>query len=173
MLSMQDVTVTVEGGAVTTPIRLHLERFVQRLTLGGWRRIKVSDYSSAQLRQIMTTQSQLNRMAAAVGGIPGSGRGRWVTRRFEAALELHQRVAMALAPLMLAAFVAPLTILLRSRSALIPFAAGLGLGSLAFFAPSLLGQTLAESTGQPLMVYLGCAVTLLAAALATGAANRR
>jgi hypothetical protein len=87
-------------------------------------------------------------------------------------VEIAIRAAVATAPLIFLAIGFPLTIALRHPNRLVPFVGGTAAVSIFFFAPLLLGRTIAETWQRPEWCFLGTA-TGLAAALAIGPVLRR
>lgn len=142
------------------PIRLHLQRYVQGISLGGRRRIKALDYASGELRVRRAESTERGTLAGTVGGLISTLHGN-DRRGEEAEIELSMRPALSLAPLLTTLLVIPLTLLLRARSPLVPFAVGLLAVSILYFAPLLLGRAMAETFGVGELVYVGCAVCLL------------
>jgi lipopolysaccharide export LptBFGC system permease protein LptF len=165
VLTLEDVTITLqepkEGRFASPPVRVHLERYVQAIGLSATRRIKPQDYSTADLRREIDKAAARSALAAAGGGVMLTQRND--DRPADFRVELAMRAAVALASLLLAAMGAPLAFLLRSTSPLVPFAAGLVAACGLYFAPMLLGRSLAESSGQASLVFLGCASSAVAA----------
>ena len=164
VLVLSNVSVTMtppfpRGATSPEPVRMRLERYVQGISLGGRRRIKALDYASADLRALAAAALRREALAAAVGGLVASQQG-WDLRRIEAEIELAQRLTLAAAPLLLTLLVIPLTFLLRARSPLIPSFCGLLTVSFLYFAPLLLGRSLAETLGHGELVYLGIVTSL-------------
>lgn len=165
ILELDDVVVTVRRGSdpAEPPVRLHLERFVQRVGVGGWWRTKEKDYTTPHLRRLIEAHREAHALAAAAGGVTGASQSQSLYV-LEARIEIAMRAALALAPLLLTLLVVPLTVLLQARSALVPFFWSLAGGSLLFFAPTLAGASLAETTAWPPSAFLGCATGVLGAA---------
>jgi lipopolysaccharide export LptBFGC system permease protein LptF len=154
------------------PIRLHFQRYVQSIGQGKRRRIKASDYASADLRIMAAEADDRRALAAAAGGVVSTHQGQ-DRRGFSYRLELAMRAAVSTAPLLVTLLVAPLTFALRARSALIPFFFGLAATSAFFFAPLLLFRSLSEEYSVPWLAYASVGVTLTAAGLMAWAAGRR
>jgi lipopolysaccharide export LptBFGC system permease protein LptF len=154
------------------PVRLHLERYVQAIALGGRRRIKVTDYGSPALLGVQRRVEDRYVLAAATGGLTSLLSSLDETA-LEAEIELAQRANLALASFSITLVVLPLTLLLRSRNALVPFGLGLLATALCFFAPLLLGRSLAETFGSGAWVYLGTGVPLASGAFFAWLASRR
>lgn len=175
VLVLEDVDITIqppgEDRFAVKPIRVHVERYAQPIGQSGRRRIKTADFATADLRHEVEREAGFDALAAATGGILAQRQGSNL-RTKEGRIELALRAAVAMAPLLLTLLCAPLTFLLRAPSPLVPFAAGLAATSGLFFAPLLLGRSLAESTGHPPLVFLGAAVTLVSAAAAARRAGR-
>lgn len=141
------------------PIRLTLERYVQRIGLGGRRRIKPTDRSSADLLASAERDRTRVHLAAATGGvltIPQSKR----KTHLEAEIELGARAILALASFWIALLVIPIAFLLRAENPLVPFGVSvLATGGLVF-APLLLGRSVAEAARIPGLVGIGAIVPL-------------
>lgn len=183
VLQLDDVVATIQPSQETDdtntarskreePIRVHLRRYAQGISLGGRRRIKPTDLGSFDLRDQVAQMELRSALAGAVGGLTGTFQG-MDGRGPDAEVELMMRPSMALAPLLVALLVIPVTLVLKARSPLVPFAAGLLTISGCFFAPLLLGRSLAEANGQPLWVGLGVLVALVASGLLAAFAARR
>jgi lipopolysaccharide export LptBFGC system permease protein LptF len=175
VLALEDVDITLqppsEARYATAPIRVHLERYAQPIGQSGRRRVKAPDFATADLRREVEREAAFDVLGAAAGGILAQRQGSDL-RGIEGRVEIALRAAIALAPLLLTLLCAPLTFLLRASSPLVPFAAGLAATSGLFFAPLLLGKSLAESTGHAGFVFLGAGVTGLSAAIAARRAGR-
>lgn len=154
------------------PVRLHLERWVQGVGLGGRRRLKAMDYGSADLRLLLAQEAERRRLLAVLGGFVGTQQGRG-ERALEARLELAMRAATAAAPLVLTALIVPLVLLLGARNALVPFAASILAGCLLGFVPLLIGLSLGETTGRAELVGLGPLVPLLLGGVLAALVGRR
>jgi lipopolysaccharide export LptBFGC system permease protein LptF len=141
------------------PIRLTLERYVQRIGLGGRRRIKPTDRSSPHLLASAKRDQRRINLAAATGGvltIPQSKR----KTALEAEIELGARVVLAMASFWIALLVVPIAFLLRAENPLVPFGVSvLATGGLVF-APLLLGRSVAEAARIPGLVGIGAVVPL-------------
>ena len=158
--------------AVAPPVRLRLERWVQRVGLGGRRRLRAMDYATADLRRLLREEEQRRLLLALQGGFVGTQQGRG-ERWLEARREMAMRAATSATPLVLTALVVPLVLLLQARNALVSFAAAVLAGCLLCFVPLLIGLSLSEASGRMELVGVGPAVSLLAgAALAVAAARR-
>ena len=153
-------------------LRIRLTRYVQSISLGGKRRVKVTDHASRDLLQIQEEAARRLAIAGALGSVSASFYAR-DDERVEASTQLGQRVGLSLAPRLVALVVCPLTILLRARSPLKSFAAGALATSGLFFTPLLLGRSLAEASGRSEWVYLGVGVSLVSAFALTLLAKRR
>jgi lipopolysaccharide export system permease protein len=164
-----DATITSSGEA---PIRMHLERYAQGIDLGGRRRLKETDFSSASLRAQVEAGERRMLLAAASGGFLARREGRG-NRPLEAGIELGMRTTLALGPLLMALLTLPVTLLLRARSPLVPFVASLVTVCVCYCGPLILGRELAYATASEWPAYLGVPASLLfAAALARAAASR-
>lgn len=145
------------------PVRLHLERYVQGVGLGGRRRLKAPDYGSADLQRLLEDETRRLRVSGLLGGFLATPHGHGEVSQ-EARLELGMRSATAATPLALTVLIVPLVLLLQARNALVPFAASVLVGSLVGFVPLLVGQSLGEASGQPLLVGVGPLIPLLVGA---------
>ncbi|MBX3470283.1 MAG: LptF/LptG family permease, partial [Planctomycetes bacterium] len=172
-LLLEDVTGTVQRREDPTgpPIRMRLDRYVQRIGLSGRRRLKEQDYSTADLRARSALGARRERLAAAHGGaaafLVADDRG-----AFHAGLEVATRVALAAAPLVLALLVSGLTFLVQARSPLVPLVLGLGGSAALYFFPLLVGRSLGEHLALPALPLAACAVALVAGLLAARRAER-
>jgi lipopolysaccharide export LptBFGC system permease protein LptF len=162
VLVLNNVTATLSTEGADVPIRFHLERYVQGVSLGGRRRVKARDFGSGHLLEERREARRKAELAAATGGIMAYTEGRDAIY-LDAGVELTTRACLALIPLVATLLVVPLTLVLRAKSALVPFALGLGAVCLFTLAPLLLGRALAETLGAPELVYVGSAVGLVAA----------
>jgi lipopolysaccharide export LptBFGC system permease protein LptF len=136
-LSLQTVTVTAfdrteapRGG----PVRARMGSYVDELAAGRGR-VDMNDFTNVELRRIIDARR------------PG----------FEAArVELASRLVGATAPIIFLLLGLPLTFALEAKDRLVPFAVGVAAVSVFYFAPLLLGRTLAERTGGwPGWIFLG------------------
>ncbi|MGE0711096.1 MAG: LptF/LptG family permease [Planctomycetota bacterium] len=125
-----------------------------RLTISGAgvtpaTRLKMAAYSSAELRR----QADAAEERLARGGEPAAleeaARDLDGTRR-----ERAERASVAGAPLLLAALVVPLVLLLRARSALVPLVTAIAASSVLFFVVHIFGAYLGERLASPLPLFL-------------------
>lgn len=158
--------------APAPPVRLHLDRYVQGVGLGGRRRIKAPDYGSADLRRLLRQEESRRALSTALGGFLATSHGHG-ERELEARLELGMRGATSAAPLLLTILAVPLVLLLQAKNPLLPFAAVILVGSLGGFVPLLVGLSLGEATGLPALTAIGPLCTLLVGLGLAEAARRR
>ncbi|MCA8922283.1 MAG: LptF/LptG family permease [Planctomycetes bacterium] len=166
-----DEAVLASGVRVTHPIRAGAEESLLRLTLGGRRRVKEADYASADLRRQVADADRRAALAAATGGVSATRAGQR-DAALNLRLELVNRAAISAAPLLLAALLVPLVLLLRARSAVIPLVLGLLMSCVFYFVPLLAGFSFAETLAQPALGYLGCGVAVVGAGLLAWRAGR-
>lgn len=136
------------------PIRIFFRRYVQKIGLGGVRRIKPTDRSSPDLLAAAARDRARVRLSVLTGGMTTLRQAKETTA-LEAEVELGLRAVLSLASFLIALLVVPLTFLLRAETPLIPFGAGVLAAGGLVFAPLLLGKSLAEASGVPQLVYLG------------------
>lgn len=171
VLVLEAVTATViPAGATGAPIRLHLDRYVQRMALGaGSQRLKVKDFSSFDLRTEVGVARRKMALGAATGGLLAIPEGSEDVE-FLGGTDLAARATLSLTPLLSALIVLPLTFFLRAGNALVPLALGLGAVCGFVFAPIQFGNSLADRAGVVEVAYLGVAVAgAVAAFLGLGA----
>jgi lipopolysaccharide export system permease protein len=175
VLRLEDVTATIQArGAernTTRPVRAHLSRYDQAIGLSGRRRIKPNDFATSDLRELAARATDRTALACATGGLLAC-RQASDPRGLDARIELTMRSAVALGPLVLALLVAPLTLLIGGRSPLVPLVVGLVAACLLYFAPLILGRSLADKYDAPGLVFLGCATALAGAAAIAWLASR-
>jgi lipopolysaccharide export LptBFGC system permease protein LptF len=178
VLALEDVTVTLQSGgdgATARPVRAHLERLVQAIGLSTRRRLKSADYPTADLRGLARRDDARQALALAMGGLvaarQGQGQG-GVVSGLDARMEVGTRAMISAAPLLLTLLAAALTLLLRSTSALVPFAASIAAACGLYYAPLLLGTSLGTSLGTPWVLALPCVTSLGGAGLAAWRAGR-
>lgn len=157
--------------AARQPVRIFFERYVQKISLGGVRRIKPTDRSSPDLLAAGARDRERVRLAALTGGLATLRQAK-ETVALEAEVELGLRAVLSLASFLIALVVVPLTFVLRAETPLIPFGAGVLAAGGVVFAPLLLGKSLAEASGVPELVYLGGVVPLGVGAALNLWANR-
>lgn len=141
------------------PIRLTLERYVQRIGLGGRRRIKPTDRSSPDLLASAARDRQRIHLAAATGGVVTIPQSKRKTS-LEAEIELGARVILAMASFWIALLVIPIAFLLRAENPLVPFGVSVFATGGLVFAPLLLGRSVAEAARMPALVGIGAVVPL-------------
>jgi hypothetical protein len=152
-------------------VRARFDRYVHEYAFGKGIRARTGDYSTAQLRDMVGRERENRKLAAAAGLISGALIA--TDEHLEdVPVEIAIRAAVATAPLIFFAIGFPLTIALRHPNRLVPFAAGTAAVSVFYFAPLLLGRTIAETWARPEWCFLGTA-TGLAASLAVGPVARR
>jgi lipopolysaccharide export LptBFGC system permease protein LptF len=171
LLALQGVTATlVPSGAPTAPIRLHLDRYAQPLSVGrSSGRRKAKDLSSALLREELTTSQRKQALASVTGGLLAAPEGIRDTP-LEAGIHLASRATLALTPFLSTLIVVPIAFLLRARNALVPFAVGLGAVCAVVFGALQFGASFAEQQGHAELAWVGVGISLAAAgALGLGA----
>lgn len=176
VVALEDVTTTVfardrKTRAPRDPVRAHVERYVHEYAFGKGIRPRTGDYSTVQLRDMLAQERQTRRFAAAAGLVSGALIAT-DTHLDDVPVEVAIRAAVASAPLVFLALGFPITIGLRHPNRLVPFVVGTGAVSAFYYAPLLLGRTIAETFARPEWCFLGTAVGL-AAALAAGPVLRR
>lgn len=154
------------------PIRLTLDRYVQRIGLGGRRRIKVTDRSSPDLLAAARRDQNRVHLAGLTGGAITIGQSKRQAA-LEAEIELGARAILALASFLIALLVLPITFLLRAENPLVPFGVSvLATGGLVF-APLLFGRSMAEATRTPALVAIGVVIPLAVGIFLNVWASRR
>src|SRR5690606_4792538 len=112
------------------------------------------------------------RLAVASGGMMAAWEHTQASR-LSAEVELAMRAMLSVAPLLVTFLVLPVTLLVRARSPLLSFAAGLAATLALFFAPLLVGSALAAVSDTAAGIYSVLATTLGGGALAASLAARR
>ncbi|MEZ6184814.1 MAG: LptF/LptG family permease [Planctomycetota bacterium] len=155
----------------TRPVRAGAEQSLLRVTLGGRRRVKERDYASADLRRQVAEADRRTALAGATGGVIATRPGQR-DAALGLRLELVTRSAISTAPLLLAALLVPLVLLLKARTAVIPLVVGLLAACLFYFVPLLAGLSFAETLASPALGYSGCVAAVLGAGLLAWQAGR-
>lgn len=147
------------------PVRVRFPSYVQEIAVGQGGRVKTSDYSTAELRELARQETEARHFAGAAGLVAGVTIG--MDDRLEGVpVEIATRAAVATAPLVFLALAFPLVLALRSPNRLVPLVVGIGAACAFYFAPFLVGRTLAERPeGWPGWCFLGDVVALVAAAV--------
>ncbi len=176
VFDLRNVTTTVftrdkHTRAPRDPIRARFDHYVHEYAFGRGIKARTGDYSTVQLREQLLRERQSRRFAAATGLLSGALIATDSRIDF-VPIEIALRAAVATAPLVFLAIGFPLTISLRHPNRLVPFVAGTAAVSAFYFAPLLLGRTVAETFRRPEWCFLGTA-TGLATALAVGPIVRR
>lgn len=172
VLVLENVTATIHPSEAKPPVRLFLEQYVQEVSLGGWRRHKVHDFPSASLRREAAKGKRRLALAAATGGI-GASHLEPTDLGLAASVELATRTTLSLAPLLMALLALPVPLLLRAKSALVPFVVGMVVVCGLFFGPMLLGQFLAQSLHVEWLAYLAVPCALIGSGALALTAKRR
>ncbi|MEZ0229354.1 MAG: LptF/LptG family permease, partial [Planctomycetota bacterium] len=176
VFALTNVTTTVfsrdkRTRSLRDPVRARFDHYVHEYAFGRGSKARTNDYSTVQLRAMLIRERQSRRFAAATGLLSG-GLIATDTRLDNVPVEIALRAAVATAPLVFLALGFPLTIALRHPNRLVPFVAGTAAVSAFYFAPLLLGRTMADTFRRPEWCFLGTAVGL-AAAVAVGPIARR
>lgn len=176
VIALENVTTTVftrdkKTRAPSDPVRARFDFYVHEYAFGKGIKARTGDYSTAQLHQQILAEEDHRRFAAAAGFLSGALIATDSHLEY-VPVEIAIRAAVAMAPLVFLAIGFPLTIALRHPNRLVPFVLGTGAVSAFYFAPLLLGRTLAETFLRPELCFVGVA-TGLAAALAVGPVVRR
>ncbi len=173
-LSNVDMTVFTRDKTTRAPgdpVRAHLAHYVHEYAFGKGFKVREGDYSTKQLVESLDRERDARRFAGAAGVLSGA-----LIATDEhldnVPVEIAIRAAVAMAPLIFLAIGLPLTIALRHPNRLVPFVAGTAAVSAFYYAPLLLGRTVAETWTRPAFCFLGPAVGL-AFALAIGPIERR
>ncbi len=176
MLELTNGTATVYARdpktlALGDPVRGRFDRYPLEFAFGKGFRVRDGDYSTKQLVELVERQRDARRFAAAAGFCAGA---LIATDQHlaDVPVEMAQRAALACAPLIFLAIGLPLTLTLRDPNRLVPFVAGTAAVSAFYFAPLLLGRTIAEGWARPEFCFVGPAVGV-AASLAIGPVGRR
>jgi lipopolysaccharide export LptBFGC system permease protein LptF len=176
VIDLENVTTTVFSRDPVTraprdPVRARLARYVHEYSFGKGFHVRTGDYSTVQLRERYAKELEGRRFAATTGLLSGSLIA--TDERVTAIpVEVAIRAAVASAPLVFVAIGFPLTIALRHPNRLVPLVASTAGVSLFYFAPLLLGRTIAETWGSWEFCFLGTVVGI-GGALSVQLAERR
>jgi len=167
VISLTNVTATIFTRDKKTrepgdPVRAQLASYVHEYAFGKGYRVREGDYSTKQLFETMAREEDARHLAGAAGFVSGALIAT-DEHMSNVPVEVAIRAAVAMAPIVFFGIGFPLTIALRHSNRLVPFVAGTAAVSAFYFAPLLLGRTVAETLTSPRWCFLGPAVGIVAA----------